>query len=580
MKIRMVVALLAGLSNLTSPAQSPVHSTPYFQITYIDYQAHTHGKFYCDEEEPGPVDWTQQTYITWSTNYITWDDWWEGGCPFYYQSHHCWETWPGPGMYADAGYCDNWRRSDGGYEGWETRRDPFDHPLPMLIGQRIENTPRENNGFTWTDTKEIWQSMNIDYWSGIDHPYGDAPYIPDKLRLHRLEYAVNDESGANLPPSEVTVAGKSLNEYGAVLFALPDNTVMDATPSAGGRSFNFQIGWLTKASVELGDLSSARYVTDKTNVIWAGEAVHLRCQLSSQFLATITNFNWWVEGEPIADWENSQTSGRVIPFDPSTNHLSTARFYWVAPGSYTVTCGLKVEGLAQEMYVTTRYEVKRPEAGMWRIWPRSQVQVTTDFEAPGGPDGLWRLTTGKNRDWGFTEDVGVRYDYWLSGLNEFEGSFNVTFGQLAIVHIKANRDLGAPIKSWHWDGKGNDGEWPYAHWGHQLTNTPPPLVADTPNSILEDEDRYYSRWDKFYSVLMWQSLRTDSIPVPLSLAIWTWKGQAKKIQGTTPPVWYLYDGSSPRMTYGTPLYEHPQWTNLVLAGYTQLTNDFYYPEPQ
>ena len=113
---------------------------------------------------------------------------------------------------------------------------------------------------------------------------------------------------------------------------------------------------------------------------------------------------------------------------------------------------------------------------------------------------------------------------------------------------------------------------PSDEWGNES--------YDTPRTALLDNWRYYKRTDNFLTFLMWQSLRRPSIPVPLKRADWGWTGTTKKIQNTSPPVWYLYTAEPPHLTEGTDWHHHPEWDRLIWTPKVETINDFYYPEPQ
>jgi hypothetical protein len=193
--------------------------------------------------------------------------------------------------------------------------------------------------------------------------------------------------------------------------------------------------------------------------------------------------------------------------------------------------------------------------------------------------GKYHLTTGH----GFVpNDAGVRYDYGIENMKGFEGSCSFSMGQLAVVDEQCNHELPpvSTIKSWSCFDFGADLKWPYFEWGMQPSTEWNNEASDTPRTALLDNWRYYKRTDNVLAFLMWQSLRRPSIPVPLKRADWGWSGTAKKIQNTSPPVWYLYAQTQAHLTDGVDWHQHPQWSRLIWTPKTETTNDFYYPEPQ
>lgn len=458
------------------------------------------------------------------------------------------------------------------YGDWSGEVDPFsgiDMP-PWRNGPWVRQDP---NGPTY-----VYDSVSLALVTGRSWQIGGwGPSAPNKINLHRLCYSVQDgRSMAYAPYGDIMALGKQANADSCVYKALPDDTTVDATPSVSAQfsdSIYYSV-WNDAASVELQDATFG-YVTDRTNVVYVGEHLLLRCHLSWD-IGLITNYAWSVEGTAIAAWQMAadQSWAKVVWTNLSAD--AQVGFFWLTEGTNVVECTVQVEG--ETMTAKGTFIVRKPQAWL-RVWPKWEVEVTTNC-APVGPfyKGYYHLTTGKN----FTyDDVGVRYDYGITDLAGFEGSFEMAIGQILLAPSSGddNLDLGEIYKSWSYVTNGLDGVWPYdVFQGQLLTNDIP--VIDTPAHPLEHYERYVRRYDKFWTILTWRSLRTDSTPIPLKIAKWSWAGEAKKVQGPPPPVWYLYSRDNPELTYGLDVTGLPEWTSKVAPPLTVTTNDFYHPEPQ
>jgi hypothetical protein len=120
----------------------------------------------------------------------------------------------------------------------------------------------------------------------------------------------------------------------------------------------------------------------------------------------------------------------------------------------------------------------------------------------------------------------------------------------------------------------------YWNWGRDLYHD----TSDTPKSALQDHTKYVWRHDKFWSYLMWEPLRSPgSIPVPIRLDVWTWRGATAKLAtNTVPGTWTRTGYTDARAGLGDDYFIHPIWeTNVVADTWMGLrtTNAFWYATP-
>ena len=321
-------------------------------------------------------------------------------------------------------------------------------------------------------------------------------------------------------------------------------------------------------------------------MVWVGERIALTCSLDI-LIDGITNCQWTVPGIRIANWAVGHivSNNIMIARDgyarttPLTNlNESAVTFYWVQDtASAVVQCTVQVGG--ETLTAKTTYEVRRPVAN-WDLNPVGSPVRVTNTCGPVAPEyaGYYHLTTGLKLN---TNTVGMYYSYEITDFKGFTNDYSVSMVQTVVIKTEANLEDPTPqAQSWTTGWlSGLDTEYPYVPWGRNSKTN----INDTPQSVLLDIDRYYWRDDKFWSYLMWQpKRRPNSIPVPLKLGIWDWRGAAQKLDRNTPPTWKLNGWTNPQGGTGFDYMIHPTWgTNIngQLLLDARTTNNYAYPTP-
>jgi hypothetical protein len=181
---------------------------------------------------------------------------------------------------------------------------------------------------------------------------------------------------------------------------------------------------------------------------------------------------------------------------------------------------------------------------------------------------------------------GMFYSYQVTDLKGYTNAWEASFVQTLWVSAQANMET-TPATSWNilvpspaMQDTGNfaalDTDYPYRNWFQDDWDS----EHDTPRSALRGYENYVWRKDKFWSYLMWQpKRRPGSIPVPLKLYIWTWRGATGKTNDAAWP-WRLNGWSNQRGGSGWDEYVHPIWqTNVVAAFERRETNNYHYATP-
>jgi hypothetical protein len=100
--------------------------------------------------------------------------------------------------------------------------------------------------------------------------------------------------------------------------------------------------------------------------------------------------------------------------------------------------------------------------------------------------------------------------------------------------------------------------------------------------VLFDYQTYRWRRDKFWCYLMWQPKRRPfSIPVPLKLAQWNWRGATGKTNDAAWP-WRLNGWTNARMETGFDYPIHPVWDTYITGETIKsatVTNNWWHPTP-
>ncbi len=256
---------------------------------------------------------------------------------------------------------------------WEAEQQPFD-TWYFLPWRRWNRTVYATN--TWNNISYIEEFHTNDIVT-IDLVTDGTPGVNGQ-RLWRLEAAANDSTtGQPIPPNQITLLGKTAlatNWYGdwypytnigVVYKVLSDNTVVDATPTIPRESITYDVKAFPARLLIKWDNTD---VTDKTNVVWVGEKIHLACSLSSQ-IAIITNFQWTVPGKRLANWDVAADDRYARTHPLTGTNGPTVQFHWVLDetGTVDVTCKVHVEG--ETLTAKTIYEIRRPTA-TWNLYPQ------------------------------------------------------------------------------------------------------------------------------------------------------------------------------------------------------------------
>jgi hypothetical protein len=331
-------------------------------------------------------------------------------------------------------------------------------------------------------------------------------------------------------------------------------------------------------------------LTIGTNVVWVGEKMDLECVFSPPrpWIPPITGYSWEIGGDKIKDWVlggpgdamgNNNRTAMLIQWDSNLDRTNAStKFVWVQDSiNQTVSCTVNVSG--QTIVARAKFEVRRPVA-TWTLTPRSSVAVVPNVCDPNGnASPYYHLCVGRNCE---PTTVGMVFEYAMTDLKGYTGPFKTSFLQLVKVDWLANFSeppWGTAQPGGFYSSekrtKGIDTQYPYKDFGSAMSG----ITSDSPATLLLWSTRFEWRTDEFETYLLWQPTRGPSIPVPLKIANWQWRGQARRVNTNSPPVWNLGRQTiNPQAATGVDIYLPPTWTNNVRYVPAQY-NTYWFTEP-
>jgi hypothetical protein len=464
----------------------------------------------------------------------------------------------------------------GNYIGWVPWRKCYQVT-------RTTNT-HEASGIVYGNTDTLNEEARIELWTGGD------PAVTNTDNIFVVSVRATDDSNSTpIPVSELTMLGQMPTPEGTNIYLgevwkkdVADHQKIPATPTASRSCYSYAASASKDRLVIIGNVAGGE-LNGKTNLVYVGERINLSIRhglITAK--AGVTNYKWSVPGYRIGYWNAIVPRAHTTPFD-STNRYAV-EFFWVdAIASAVVTCSVEVGG--HTLTASTTFEVRKPTA-TWNLNPLGPYPVVANACKPAAPEyaGYYHLTTGEY-PLATSPNYGMYYWYEITDLKGYTNAYEASFIQTVFIDWQGDLDTPTP-KSWTITMTGLDSGDPpdatvfYSKYGWDNAA----WSKDTPRGVLLDSERYRSRRDKYACWLMWQPTRRPfSIPVPLKLAQWTWRGGAQNVGGgTVPETWVRtgYTRAQPQTGFDYSI--HPTWdTNVTFVGTVALrtTNDFWYGSP-
>jgi hypothetical protein len=332
------------------------------------------------------------------------------------------------------------------------------------------------------------------------------------------------------------------------------NAVAGANPSAQGNDPRIWFG--------------NKDVTDKKTVVWVGQTMNPRFEISGVPAGVASNFLWTVPGPAYSNilYDNNRGIAPLLTATNLTN--SNVTFYWTAEmPNAEVSCQAVVGG--KTVTAKTYFEVRKPEASLV-LTPVYPVGVYTNYAGASGTC----LSCGLGQN---SNVCGMKFDFQMTDLKGYRGDFfDLKIMQLISINLW---ESFASDTNLHRCANTNGLDQVYPYYSRTIMS---PILfpggqmgdstSDSPGNGLMGA-YLLSHADAFQTYLLFEP--ADGKPVPLKLASWNWAGKA--VLDTNSPAGYtLVSASNPSGTTGAPCSTPPTWTNCIQsANYSQYwrTND-------
>lgn len=311
--------------------------------------------------------------------------------------------------------------------------------------------------------------------------------------------------------------------------------------------------------IEIVDASST--VISGKQTVRVGERVTLRVR-SKTTGATISNPQWTIPGNIVKKYEDDASTAVVTPVQASDRTQATVEFYWIDKGngrSVSVTCACSLSGTTVNKSASVTFDVAAPTL--------DKFDSSTDavgFDDPAAPARIQFGLAGKSGikwKWKVTVPAGV--DGWVKDVQT--------------IRTITKREAGGKKQVWTVPGTKVpptdtqlDTTNPYSQPGdfHATKGFPQKVMAGA--SYLDDYtsdgpggplggtvSKSYD--DHFSYYIMYKPDTADAIWVPVAVARWYWKGQAKLVGGN----WTLPVHEAPSNPSGSATTEFPVYSSNV-----------------
>jgi len=282
---------------------------------------------------------------------------------------------------------------------------------------------------------------------------------------------------------------------------LQDGTTNDVTPSLPPQFTNYSFTVNTDVA-DLRIFFNGQDFTDAGPVAWIGQRIPLVCRLVPEIpeIATITNYQWSIQGNIISNWIATSTSGKAY-FDNVFTNADITYYYWKPGTSLAARCLVKVEGI--EMVAKTTFNVLAPGGGM-------TAQILNVVKV----DNNWTSFPNVALHFGDQNGLpGIRFTRSVQG--------DCAWLQIATILRRKRSSIDG---TWaRVSGTGLDGDFPYPVAGLAVQ------TSDSPGSPVFGETGETTAGDQFKMFLMFRPnglAGIGAIYVPIARIGWSWGGHA------------------------------------------------------